>query len=488
MTTPPDKRKLAVSTLNGFVRYLRPEYLMGWVHEVICRELDVFLKAAVERESPRLMLTMPPRHGKSELVSRMFPAYAMGRNPDLSIIATSYGADLASRNNRDVQRIIDSPRYRGLFPATRLWGKNIRTVADGSYQRNSDIFEVVGRLGSYRSAGVGGGITGMGGECIIIDDPIKNREEADSGTFRDKIWEWYLSTLYTRLAPGGGIVLIQTRWHLDDLAGRLLEAERAGEGDSWRKLAFPALAEADEDHRRAGEALHPERYGVAELRNIKRNLGSREWGALYQQRPAPEEGAIFERGWFKYWTRLPDKFDRVILSWDLTFKDTAGTDYVVGQAWGQAGSEAYLLDQVRKRMGFVETCEALARFSAKWPQALRKLIEDKANGPAVIDALRRTIPGIVPVEPDGSKVARAHSVTPVFEAGNVYLPDRSVASWVGDLESELLNFPTAAHDDQVDALTQALRHFFRRRPMTIDPAVISRVEGRRAFQPWAGRL
>jgi predicted phage terminase large subunit-like protein len=488
-----DDRRLATMLARtffyAFVKTVRPGYLMGWSQEIICDALDQFLADVLAERSPRLMITMPPRSGKTELVSRCFPAYVLGKRPDLSVIAASYSADLASRNNRDVQRIIDSDRYRELFPETRLWGKNVRTAAEGSYQRNSDIFEVVGRKGAYRSAGVDGGLTGMGGHCLIIDDPFKTRQEADSPTIRDKIWDWYTSTLYTRQAPGGGIILIQTRWHMDDLAGRLLKAMASGEGETWRVLNFPAIAETDEPHRKAGEALHPKRFSLELLNETKRTIGLRDWSALYQQRPAPEEGAVFRKEWLRHWTTLPEGFDRVVMSWDLTFKDTANADYVVGQVWGQKGADCYLLDQVRDRLGFVATCGAFARLAAKWPQALEKLVEDAANGPAVVDHLKRAIPGLVPVKPDGPKTARAHAVTPLFEAGNVYFPDPSLAPWVRDLESEVLLFPTAANDDQVDAMTQALRWMYRHRPMDINPAVMSRVEsaGRGRFGAWALR-
>lgn len=460
--------RLAVArkSLCGFVLYTMPGYRMGWVHEEICRELDAFLAAVQAGESPRLMITMPPRHGKSELATRRFPAYAFGRDPNISVISTSYGADLAGRMNRDVQRIMDGAAYRALFPRTALGGRNIRSVA-GSFLRNSDIFEIVGCKGSYRSAGVGGGITGMGGNILIIDDPFKDRAEADSATIREKVWDWYTSTLYTRLAPGGGILLINTRWHMDDLSGRLLKAEKTGEGDVWRKVDFPAIATHDEPRRKAGEALHPARYGLAQLNKIRAALGSRDWEALYQQRPTPDGGAIFRREWLRHWmpATLPDSFEQALISWDMTFKDSRDSDFVVGQVWGKAGACFYLLDQIRKRMGFTETLEAFQALAAKWPRALCKLVEDKANGPAVIDSLKRRVAGIIPIEPDGSKTARAHSVTPLFEAGNVYLPSPQCRDWVADLEAELLQFPAAAHDDQVDALTQALRRMSVRAPL-----------------------
>lgn len=471
------RRRLARQSFVGFVYATMPGYRMGWAHEDICAALDAFLDDVSARRSPRLMICMPPRHGKSELASRRFPAYAFGRHPDISIISTSYAADLASRMNRDVQRVMDDPAYRELFPAVGLSGKNTRTVAFGNYLRNSDIFEIVGRKGSYRSAGVGGGITGMGGDILIIDDPFKDRAEADSPTIRRKVWDWYTSTLYTRLSPGGGILLINTRWHMDDLSGRLLEAQRRGEGDHWRVVNFPAIATEDEPRRKAGEALHPERYPLEQLLAIKAALGARDWEALYQQHPTPDGGSIFRAEWLRFWypKDLPDRFDQLLISWDMTFKDGDDTDYVVGQVWGRHGADRYLLDQVRRRMGFTDTIAAFRALADRWPGATRKLVEDKANGPAVIDALRRTVPGIIPVEPDGSKTARAHAVTTFFEAGNVRLPHPDHCPWASEYIAELTQFPGAAHDDQVDATTQALRDMQAHAGMIIDPALARRV-------------
>lgn len=228
-------RELARRSMAEFALYTDPAYHMNWHHRLICNSLDKW----VSKEIRRLMIFTAPRHGKSELVSRKLPAYIFGRHPDTSIISASYSADLASRMNRDVQRIIDSDRYAELFPNSRLYGKNIRSVAGGSFLRNSDIFEIVDHKGVYRSAGVGGGITGMGGEYIIIDDPVKNREEANSATYREKLWDWYTSTLYTRLEKEGCILVTLTRWHEDDLAGRLLNNMKQTGGEQWTVINLP---------------------------------------------------------------------------------------------------------------------------------------------------------------------------------------------------------------------------------------------------------
>lgn len=434
--------------LSYFTLHTKPDYLLGWVHKEICDELDRFLQDVADKKSPRLIITMPPRSGKSELVSRRFPAFALGRNPELQIIATSYSSDLSQRFNRDVQRVIDDEKYFDLFPNTRLSKSRVRTDSRGSYIRTSDLFEIVGHAGAYRSCGVGGGITGQGADILIIDDPIKDRAQAGSKTIRDSIWDWYTSTAYTRLSPGGGVIVMATRWHTDDLIGRLIQ--RMGEGDTFRIVNYPAIAEHDELHRKAGEALHPERYPLSTLLQIQKTIGSRDWEALYQQHPVPDGGALFKLEWFRRWTAtsLPPEFDHTLMSWDMTFKDSKNSDYVVGQVWGKKGPNFYLLDQVRGQWDFVKTKEMVRVLAHKWPRVVRKLVEDKANGSAVISELKSTVSGFVPITPTESKEARASSVTPYFEAGNVFIPEDSAAPWVPHYVSELLEFPAGSHDDQ----------------------------------------
>lgn len=452
------RRESARRDLIDFIQFMSPSYQAGWVHMRLAAALERFLEGVRERRSPRLMVFMPPRHGKSEQVSRYFPAWAFGRNPDMSMIASSYAADLISRMNRDVQRIIDHSLYGQVFEGVGLYGKNIRTVAGGSYLRNSDIFEIVGHKGVYRSTGVGGGITGMGADILNIDDPVKDFQEAQSPTIRQAVWDWYTSTAYTRLSPGGGVLLTMTRWHKDDLAGRLLQKMAEGEGDTWEVISFPAIATNDEEYRREGEALHPERWNLEYLQRIKATLGSYQWAALYQQSPIADGGNIFKQEWiqFYYPHDLPERFDESLQSWDMAFKGQDDNDYVVGQVWARKDANLFLLDQVRARLSFTGTVQAVAELSKKWPRTYLKLVEDKANGPAVMDALKDTVSGFRAVEPYGNKVARAHAVTPLWEAGNVYLPHPSTAPWVQALVDELLAFPAGAHDDQVDAMTQAL--------------------------------
>ena len=449
------RKEKAKRNLIDFTTYTKPEYDVNWHHRNLADKLDKLAK----REIKRLMVFMPPRHGKSELVSRRFPAFILGKNPNASIIATSYSGGLASSMNRDVQRIIDSREYQELFPETKLIGTHENPV--GNYLRNNSQFEIVNHQGSYVSAGVGGGITGRGADYAIIDDPIKNRKDAESRTYRDNTFDWFASTLYTRLEKDACILLTLTRWHEDDLAGRLLKQSKENpEADQWHVISYPAICKESEkdstDPRKNGEALWPAKYDEITLATIKSTIGSYEWSALYDQNPSPPTGSIIQRNWINYYKVAPSRFDEVIQSWDFAFDGKDDSSFVVGQVWGRLGADKYLLDQVRDRMNFTESIRALRNLSAKHPRAKAKLIENKANGPAIITTMKRQISGLIPVQPDGTKVERLYAVSPQFEAGNVYIPDPSTAPWVNDYVEELVSFPNSTNDDQTDTTSQAL--------------------------------
>ena len=452
----------ARNNLACFTLYTFPKFKMGWFHREVCRELDEFLADVVAGKSPRLILTAPPRHGKSQLVSREFPAYLLGRYPDMSVIACSYSSELSTRMNRDVQRIMDSPAYHRLFDSYLAGREAVAATGDnGAYERTTKLLEIVGHQGSYRSAGVGNGITGTGCDILIVDDPFKDRKEAYSETVRDSVYGWYTSTASTRLSPGGGIIVMCTRWHQSDLVGRLLsQPSETPDGlpcRPWKLINYPAIAEHDEKYRREGEALHPDRYPLSDLREKQATMPPSEWAALYQQRPIPAGGGVFKEDWINYYTTPPAEFDKIVLSWDMTFKDSDGSDYVVGAVWARAGGQFYLLDQVRGRWDFVTTMHQFIALSRKHKKAMRKLVEDKANGSAIIDTLKTQIPGIIPVTPTESKEARASAIATLWEAHNVFLPSPEIAPWIRSFTDELLSFPAGAHDDQVDAMTQALQ-------------------------------
>ncbi|MEM7872971.1 phage terminase large subunit [Morganella morganii] len=446
------RREIARRSLHEFIRYINPEYITSHFSKTVCASLDNFLVDMMSGKRPILILGAPPQHGKSDIVSRYLPAYFFGKYPDMRVAGLSYGKDLASDMNRDVQRIMMSEEYRALFPASCLNAKRAVTV-EIEAKRNSETFEIVGRKGAYISQGIGGPLTGKKVDLGIIDDPIKNAKEALSPVTKKATWNWYISTFKTRLSKNSGEIIMATRWATDDLSGRVIDSS-----DKAKVLAFPAINER-------GEALVPELHPIDSLLEKKALFGDYFWSAMYQQTPKPGDGQIFHEEFARYYLPkdLPDTFDEVIHSWDMTFKDSDGTDYVVGQVWGKKGANSYLLHQIRKRMSFTETLKAVKLLAEKYPQARRKLVEDKANGPAVIDSLKTTVSGLVPIEPDGSKIARAHACTAEWEAGNVWLPHKDIAPWVTETVDEITTFPFAGTDDTVDAMTQALRYLYQKK-------------------------
>lgn len=418
--------------------------------------IDTALVEAFDTPDGRLVIAMPPQEGKSQRTSRWFPLWVLEQNPDTRIGVVSYELGAARRWGRTIRDDIVMNPHLGL---------RIRDDLAAQHEWQLD-----GHDGGVYAAGIGGAMTGRPIDLLIIDDPFKDRVEADSPTYRRRAWDWWTDVGGPRLAPGATTVLIQTRWHEDDLAGKLLTAEDAA---TWRVLSIPAQAETDDDPlgRKPGEFMISARGRTpAQWEAIKVRSGSRTWAALYQQRPSPAAGDVWQRDWWQtyttplairradgsHWVPRADGGGIVIQSWDMAFKDTKSSDFVVGQVWFTDGISAYLLDQVHARMGFVDTVKAVVQMSAKWPQAALKLVEDKANGTAVINMLRRKVPGLIPEEPMGSKVARAAAVSPFIEAGNVHLPAPDLAPWVGEFIEEAAAFPNGAHDDQVDAASQAL--------------------------------
>lgn len=432
-----------------------PDYEKNWHHEVMCDYLDKFARLEIKR----LMIFTPPRYGKSELVSRRLPAFILGREPSAPIITASYGADLARRMNRDVQRIIDDESYRRLFPETTLSGKNIKTVAYGSWLRNSDEFEVVEYNGYYRGAGVGGAITGMGMKYGIIDDPVKNRQDADSQTVRDGIWEWYTSTFRTRLAPGGGILLTMTRWHPDGLEARLLDLAASNpKADKWTVISFPAIYEggATYDTRQIGEPLWPTRYDLDELEATKAT-SQRDWNALYQQRPAATEGDMLKRQWFTIADVAPVQAQRV------RYWDKAGSlagDYTAGVLMARSGDGLfYIEDVVRGQWSALERERVIKQTAQMDKQRYGHVTiwqeqEPGSGGKESAENTVRNLAGftIKTERVTGDKVTRAYPFAAQCEAGNVKLIS---GAWNGAYLDELTEFPNGKHDDQVDGSSGA---------------------------------
>lgn len=443
--------------------------------------LDLINQALVRTANTpdgRLIISMPPQEGKSQLASRRFPLWVLTQHPNTRVAVASYEANIASRWGRTVRDDITQH-------ADRL-GLSIRP--DVSAQKE---WQLQDHDGGMFTAGVGAAMTGRPVDLLLIDDPVKGREQADSPTIQEKTYSWWTDTALTRLAPGAPVVLILTRWSENDLAGKLI----AEEPDVWEVLNIPAQADHNPDRgetdplgREPGQFMVSARgRTTSQWEARKRSSGPKTWASLYQGRPAPTEGGVFPTDWPTYdtplWVERPDgsrvvpgmgRADHeLVISWDLAFKDTKNSDYVAGQVWLRVGADCYLLDMVHGRMDFNRTVQAVKDLAAKWPQAGAKFVEDKANGPAVINSLAQTVPGIIPVEPEGGKEARANAISPFAHAKNLHLPAAALLPNVQALRDELLNFPNASHDDTVDAMTQAINQLLLRpllggRPQTVD--------------------
>lgn len=394
----------------------------------------------------RLMVTMPPRHGKSEMCSHWFPVWDLALDPTDKIILCSYEAEFAAKWGRSCRR--------SMMEHYPIMGAKIVEDSRAAHRWETTYG------GGMTTAGVGGPITGKGGNILILDDPIKNAEEAASQVIRDNLWDWWQSTFLTRAEKDAVIVLIMTRWHEDDIAGRLLASPEA---KFWRVLNLPAIAE-DNDAlgRPPGEPLWPKRFDALELENKKAEVGSRVFTSLYQQRPSPPEGAGIHRGWWRWYDDHPplEEFDQIIQSWDPTFKAVDTADFVAGGVIGRKGDDFYLLDAVHQRLNGPDTIKAIGQVDQQWPKAKWVLMEDTASGSMICDMLERERGHIVRVKPKGSKEVRLHwgvnSVAAVIERGKVWLPRGR--SWATKLVDEAAQFPHGAHDDLIDMLVQGITH------------------------------
>ncbi|EKA7106791.1 phage terminase large subunit [Salmonella enterica] len=464
----------ARESLMGFTLYTNPQYETGWFNELLSAELDNFLVEAEQGLMPRLMIFAPPRSGKSEKASRRFPAYVLGKHPNWNVIACSYSSDLANRMSRDTQRIIDSDRYKEVFPNVRLNGSNIRTVAGGAI-RTAELWETLsadGRLhgGSYRAAGVNGGITGQGMNIGIIDDPAKDYKTASSPTYQEAVIDWYDTTFFTRADPKiNGIIIILTRWHQSDLAGQLLKLAEEG-GEQWRVVSFPMEAEKEEIHelngktyllRKPGEILFPERM-PQEFVDKAKQRGSLVWNALYQQRPTAKGGGLIKSEWFGEYRELP------VMKWRAVYGDTAQktkevNDFSVFEHWG-LGEDGYLylIDMIRGKWEADELKRRATSFWAKCKSlkngSLRHMaIEDKASGTGLIQSIRKeaTCP-VKAIQRNKDKYTRLMDSQGYIESGYIKLP--SHADFINDflVEMEAINPDFNTHDDQLDPMMDAI--------------------------------
>ena len=447
--------ELARRSFKEFVLYTMPSYMLNWHHKLLMDKLQDFAEGRIKK----LMVFMPPQHGKSELTSRRLPAYILGRTPYKKMVGCSYASELSKSFNRDVQRIIDDPVYYRAFPNTTLNKSNVKTSARGSYLRNADIFEVVGSTGFYKSVGVGGSLTGTPVDIGIIDDPVKDAVEAGSPTYRARVWDWYTQVFLTRLHNDSQILVTQTRWHEDDLSGRILKQDDAHE---WEVLSLPAILDSDHekhylDPRSIGEALWEERHGLKKLISFKKQ-NPRAFQALYQQDPRPFEGGLV----YSNWNTISDlEYNKIksTLIYGLDFGYSTSPAALVEVKIH--GKNIYLKELIYRTKLGIDVLSNLIKNSIKGRQS--KIIADSAD-PILIDHLKKKY---------GLNVRKAHKGKDSVPFGislmntyNIYVHESSKNlifelsnyRYKEDADGNPLEEPIKDHDHALDAARYAVSH------------------------------
>jgi predicted phage terminase large subunit-like protein len=421
-------------------------YVQCWHVEAIAWQLERVRRGEVRR----LIINMPPRSLKSIAASVAFPAFVLGRDPSRRIICVSYSGDLAKKHSNDFRAVLESPWYRSLFPNAQI----------GAFKNTETEIELTAR-GFRLATSVGGTLTGRGGDIIVIDDPLKP-DDALSESKRSAANQWFTNTLLSRLDDKrtGAIVVVMQRVHIDDLTGFLLD-----QSDDWEVVSLPAVAHCDEViaispartyHRKAGEALSPEREPIHVLEALKLQIGSDAFSAQYQQSPAPPGGAMVKRRWVVRYSELPPASERLftLQSWDTASKGGPDNDWSVCTTWIVSRKRLwYLIDVWRQRVDYPALKASVQDLAKKW-SAQRVLVEDAGAGTSLVQELRNRVSGIIAVRPEGDKASRMAVASAKFEAGQALLPER--AAWLPDLEAELFVFPGSRHDDQCDSISQAL--------------------------------
>ncbi len=429
--------------MHSFTKLFAKEqpYIEGWHNKEVAELLDAFVEACERKLSPRLMIFLPPRHGKSELVSRNFPAFLLGKHPEWEVVCVSATAKFASELGTDVRNIISNPTYHEVFPQFQLAGHSAAAEHFSTTQR-----------GSYLALGTGGQLVGRGAHVLIVDDPISGDEMADSESQREKLWAWYSGNARNRVAPGGGIIIMHTRWNEDDLAGKLLAQNPGG----WHVYSYPAIATEDEPHRRKGEALFPERWNLESLESLRRDTNPRHWSALFQQNPTPDDGLFFKPDWFKWETTTPELL-RTYLSVDLAIGEKQTNDYTVIAPFGvdKLGCIHFFSTMLRARLNSPDIVENMLNLAERHGVSgicIEAGHISKTLGPHLKKRMseRRKIYTLYDMVPARDKLARAATIQARCQTGKVFLPDtpffREVAL------KELLQFPAGKHDDIVDAM------------------------------------
>lgn len=436
-------------------------YVENWHIDLISE----YLQAVDNSEILRLIINIPPRHMKSIQTTVCYPAWSWIKKPEKRFIKVSYSDSLSRKHNVLCRDIITSPWYQG------NWSDKF-TLKDDVNRQNEFKNN---HHGMMYSTSVGGSITGEGGDVIIVDDP-QNPLMANSATEREASIAFFKNTLQTRLndPKKGAIIIIMQRLHENDLTGYVLE-----ESLGYHHLCLPAEApkrtivhfpiSGREIIREEGDLLNPSRFDKDALEGLKKSMGSAQYAGQFQQTPAPAEGIIFKREWLGNFFKNAPHQNMLIQTWDMPFTKSEGSAKCAGLIMGRSGSDIYIHDLVNDKMTFTESAAAVRTLTGKWPKARAKVIENKANGPAIVDYLKKEIPGMVEFNPKGSKEERAISVTPYFEAGNIWFPDPATHPWVHDLINDLLIFPKGTYKDTVDAMVQGILYLMDKPSMTGPP-------------------
>lgn len=482
------ERALCQRHLIPFVKRMMPSYHTGWVHHDIAARLERFVAQIERQESPRLILALPPRAGKSILGSDFLPAWVLGKYPTWEIIAASHSINLSLKFSRNIRDRLRDPRYAAVFPDCEIRADN-----GGAEEWRTTIG------GGYRAAGVGTGILGMGAHLFIIDDPFPDAETAYSENGREKVKDWYNTTAMSRLAPGGGCLIIAQRWHDDDLTGYVLRLrkELLAEGvpldelDDWQIVNYPAIAEGDEYLmpngaisvdpaevegarllRHKGEALHPERYDLKKLVRIKNRMPSAQWNALYQQNPVPDEGDFFSKDMFIFEPALQGTRDEYVFmtAWDVAIGEKRKNDYSVGVVVAaDAMNNMHVVDMIRGRFNTHQLVSHACDLIQKWDCAQFGMEHGQIKmtlWPLIIEEMRKrkiTCSINDDLKPTTDKEVRAQPLQGLMQTHRVLFPTPSTAPWMETMMGEMLRFPTGVHDDIVDALAWAAR-LFRKAP------------------------
>lgn len=437
------------SDLISFSQILDPRYSPNWHHTVIARKLEEARRRVENGLNARIIFELPPRHGKSELATIKFPAQTLGIHPEWPFIVSSYSAELAEDFGLKTRDTLNHEHYQAIFQ-TKL---RADTQARGRWLTDDG--------GGYTATGVGGAITGRGFKIGIIDDPFKNREEADSEVIREKVWNWYTSTFYTRQEGVSAIIVICTRWHLDDLVGRLLKQEQDAKAnnlpyDEWERVRFPAIADQEEQYRAKGEALWPAKFDLPALEKIKVAVGLYDWASLYQQTPISAATQEFKESYFKYrtWEEVERLNTRNFITIDTAVSKAASADstgitrnYVDNQnnwnikAYRMKVSPLELLDLLFT-LYRQDRPEAIGIEKTIYLQAIKPFLDEEQRK-------RNTFLPIVELQHNQiHKETRIRSLLPRYQSGSIY----HIIGECRDLEEELLTFPKAINDDVMDSL------------------------------------